>query len=555
MSGDTHHIDELFRNGMEGHSEMPSPLVWDKIEKALDKKDDSKRPFILFFTQYKKIWMVLGVAVLCIVLLTMGVCYVNSYTEKDINILNEKAVAETKQPRPAVESPESSVAKAQTLKTNPVITELTNKKHNHNSNKSEKLILNNIGKKEIQKNLSVSTQLNQSTAHLSSNAPNKQRLNDTVNNHSDKLAENSKKQPVNRNSSNEAVANLPYASKSVPFKNKTDVAGSQAIIQSAGNINHNASAVQVAEEQTKLAFLAGVNANQHDLGPIVKSIVSFKPLPNSVKTPTIQATATTVQPTQAPISDRKNVDNKRFHITVTPIALYQDGNIKIQEKPIPPPTPPQPPILWNPTYLAATTYTYNAGLLTDIHFKKRFSFQTGLTLSTQYFMVNSADGVAVERPDGSIKYTISYDIGIVYLDPKFGTKPAIGTIEPIGNIKTSLKYVQIPMLLNWHFGNGKLQGFMSIGGNYTMLTRISLNSDIAQERVKQNITDKEVDLRFNYLNAIAGLGLKWNFNKRLAFVLSSQYHQSITPFLKTDLIKAYPNNLTVQSGIQVGLFK
>ena len=47
MSENLQHIDDLFRNGMEGKEEMPAPLNWEKISRQLDEKD-RRRPLLYF---------------------------------------------------------------------------------------------------------------------------------------------------------------------------------------------------------------------------------------------------------------------------------------------------------------------------------------------------------------------------------------------------------------------------------------------------------------------------------------------------------------------------
>ena len=47
MSENLQHIDDLFRNGMEGKEEVPAPLNWEKISRQLDEKD-RRRPLLYF---------------------------------------------------------------------------------------------------------------------------------------------------------------------------------------------------------------------------------------------------------------------------------------------------------------------------------------------------------------------------------------------------------------------------------------------------------------------------------------------------------------------------
>ena len=47
MSKDLHPIDDLFRTGLNGKEETPTPAVWEAIEKELDKKD--RKPIGGFF--------------------------------------------------------------------------------------------------------------------------------------------------------------------------------------------------------------------------------------------------------------------------------------------------------------------------------------------------------------------------------------------------------------------------------------------------------------------------------------------------------------------------
>ena len=47
MSEDLHPIDDLFKSGLNGKEETPTPAVWEAIERELDKKD--RKPIGGFF--------------------------------------------------------------------------------------------------------------------------------------------------------------------------------------------------------------------------------------------------------------------------------------------------------------------------------------------------------------------------------------------------------------------------------------------------------------------------------------------------------------------------
>lgn len=566
MNGENNRIDDLFREGMEGHFEMPSDIVWESIELALDKKD-RRNPFIVFFSTYKKIITISIVGLIGISLIGYYI-YQHAFSHGPIlEIAPQKAKTEndpqsnhspllknaTSEPLTS-DQRLSSTNNIQSKKTSPA---------DHNVHPQHLSIQDVTPEKEKAEKKSSLSQPKIIVRHHINDTPIKNTKNVRSTSKTEQ-AEYSKDKLVKKSPPNEAVANLSYVSQSVPFKNKTDVAGSLSIRKSIDEIDNNASAIQVIKEQTKLALIATIQRNHHDLTPIVETLVSLNTKPSIAKTLTnVSATATDVNLINGQQTETQNKQSTRFRFSLTPVLLNQNGKFKIIDEtnipiitfpppPVPPPTPTTTPRIVS--RIKAGTYKMNTGLLTNFYLTKKLSVQTGATLSSLFFKSNGTFALAVDRPDGSIKFNVDYGIGSVYLDPKTASSPQAGDIEFFDNIKTNLVYVQIPLLFNWHMGNGKLKGFVTLGGNYTKLVGLYVSTDIQQLRIKQKVNDQAVTLRFNYFNAVGGAGIEWNFKKRLTWVLSSQYQQSLTPYLKNRFVRSYPYNLTTQMRLQIGLF-
>lgn len=552
MNGEMHRLDDLFRERMEEHQEMPSPKVWDKIEEELDKKD-RRNPF-LFFIAHKK-----AITVFILGLLCAGLFWGKYYSENSLSNINQKNQDSVKENQ--IYTPEKD---PETEQKTPLINKDQDTAKVKNGEKiadkdlgPDKPILTDNSKEEKENSINkpAATQPNLKSAHhinasLKKNIKNIEPVRNNLG-----FAENSKEQLIKQSLSNQAVANPPDVHESVPFKNKkTDVAGSPAIIQSAGKVNNNALAVQVIEEQTKLTLVAGVNGHQHVLGPIVNSVVTFKTQPNSVKTPTaFPAPATNVSSKKTDPTEKKST-KKNIYISLTPVLQKQFGKMRLVD--IPPPPPQIPPIITFSRFkMEATDYQKSGGLYAGLHLGKKWSIQSGLLYSTQHFKTDTTKSEAVLRPDGNIKYMIENVVGSLYIDPARGDNPTAGSLVDVYKLTTAFSYIQFPLQLNYYFGKGKLQAFTTIGGTYNKLYKLSVTGVMMDLNAKHIITDKVLSLKTSYIHAVLGGGLQWNFYKNVSFLVSPQYHLSITPNYTSSDQKSYPNNITIQTGFQVGLHK
>lgn len=510
MNGELNRLDDLFREGMEGQEEMPSPRVWNKIEEELDKKE-RRRP-LLYFETYKK-----AAAVWIIGIISVSV-FAGAY------FLLYKKTSTTKK-----EITDSVIEKKQS-------------------------------------NRALNTQPKENTTyHIPVNTDTKILNVDTVSEKHVQLTDDSKEQLFKKSPSNEAVANQPHVQKSVPFKNKTVVAGSHPINKSAVNIENNASAaVEATEDKPNLAPIALIQWKQHAFASIEESIVSNQPIPT--KTPTaLSASATTVNPTlqettaQIPVLEKQK--KKKIYFSVSPIALFQIGTIKSIEKtpiitgPMPPNPNPNTPSFREKISYEPANYKPSVGLLTGIHFGKSISIHTGVNIIPTYVEMEDTDAYAVQRPDGRIRYTLNSQLGNFYFDPKQGPRPNAGDITPIRNIHISYNYVQIPLFLHYYFGKNALQGFITLGGNISFLDELNMKGDMLQLREKHSIKDKETTLKVHFTNALIGGGIKWNITNRFSFILNPQYQLAITPFNTPRYTKAFQRNVSIQTGIQLNLHK
>lgn len=510
MKNETNRLDDLFREGMEEHLEMPSPIVWNKIEEELDKKD-KRQPFVYFLSSYKKVAAIFIIGIISVSLFAGGYLLLKNLADK-----NNKDIVESEKEK--------------------------NTKNNSTSQPKE----NTTHHKPVD-----------TGTHL---------LNiKTVSEKETLLTDNSKDQQLKKSPSNQAVASLPYVQKSVPSKNITEVAGSQAIDKSAGITNNNALPVPATSEQSHLTSNDIVQQKQQEFVPIEESVVP-KQQPISEKTPTTpSAPATTVPtttnetPAQIPVLDKKK--NKTVYFSLTPITQFQFGQKRIVDKttppPPPPPTPgPTPPIVTTSNFkVLPTTHKTNVGILTTLHFGNAFSLQSGLSFVSQYFELESNDLIAEKRPDGKTKYRLNCGIGSFFIEPKSGRSINPGDMEELEDIKTTYQHIYIPIQANYFFGKGKFHPYVTIGTGIHLLSDLSVSGVMADLNEKHRIKDQEIFLKSSFVNGTFGGGLKIDLSKYISYILATQYQFALTPDFKVEKLKSYPNTLNIQTGIQIAIRK
>jgi len=546
MSGDLHHIDDLFKSGFEGKEETPSPAVWENIEKELDKKDS--RPKFFYW------WNTRRIAAAVLIMATSAGLFAGGYY---LGTRKETKAGSTEEKR------SHSAVPGSVGTDKPVLNAPT---ENDRSDAAQ----NEVDQVNIAKSL-------QRDAIGTSKAGN---INDAEQSGTEQVENNS---GVNvAEGSNRNTALTPIDSKS----------GSGVV---AADVRKNSPDEQQAKVKPSKAPGARNNGNK----PAVSSDKS-QPVAASEKSPVIM-TGQTAEPVQAETASRtweaetitagslsRGLPETQKHISVnraapiaaaklpaapsakeatqqsipvlnkrsssvdlprfsfTPVAGLQFGSNKIVAT-------NDPHANYVKTDIDRTEsqpVSISGGILADLKIARNMTIQSGIMFTSRTIEIEPKYVKAERNPDGKVRYKFDCSAGTYYIKKSTYARPGDSALTIFST--NELNYINIPLALTYHFGGKKFSFFATAGAGLNLLTDQYLETGLSNYNYDEN-ESIATNLKSRYFNGMIGAGLTYRPFKKVSFLFSPQYQFALSPMNENMPVKAYPRIFNMQLGMQIRL--
>ncbi len=197
-------------------------------------------------------------------------------------------------------------------------------------------------------------------------------------------------------------------------------------------------------------------------------------------------------------------------------------------------------------------YAYSFGLSVEVPFAKRWGLQSGLTFLNKTTDIAPQKIYARLDNDGKVKYEFNCSSGYSYITPKNGSQPAVGDSINTSASTNQLKYLEIPLAIKYSFNIGKFSISPTVGSSVNILVKQKTETGLANGNSfdKQTINNIE-GLKHAYLNAFVGVGLDYNINKKIAVNITPASNFAITSINKNSPVKSYPNAVGVAAGLKI----
>jgi hypothetical protein len=527
MDKNLHNIEDLFRKMLDDNEEIPSQKAWDGIEKKLDKDN---------VVSIKKKYNFLKKITVLLVLLLAGLCiYVWKFQDrnpanhgKDISAVNKET--QTKNDSLSGE-PGNSILQKQDD------TLYFNKSNNNRQfTKSENKI--------IDKNILENNKVGLKKSLTSKNASN------TV------VKKNKIKFDKQGESQLSAVSVppvlYPYASKSSIQKkdklierNSKEVGETKISDQFEAN-QHTANKPSGKQLNNNLITIQNFNPKSSE-GIKDNSVGIFftkESLQNnslSKINPFIEIEKTAVT---KPIL--KSMTHSRFSLSAfysPDITFYHYQNT-------------EPGNSNNTDFGKSETESYSStlGALVEYSINKNWGLQSGLSLATSNFNLESQTLYAQPDNSGAIKYKLSTLLGDAYVKPSFSNNPNIGDSIFSKSTNHTLQYVGIPLIVKYNFNVKKfsLDAFAGISANLLTRGRIITELEYGNNNELET-TDKIEGLKPFYLNGLTGVGLDYKIYKNLSIRFSPVLRFALNPINKNVAVQSYPNSVGFVFALKIKL--
>jgi hypothetical protein len=547
MSEDLHQIDDLFKSGIEGKEETPSPAVWENIEKELDKKDS--RPKFFYW------WNARRIAAAVIILATSAGLFAGGYylgikkenkqepsREKrtsppvsksasvdnqgvaDQPVANEnqsgaKPGAEGANTLESMSEGSSDAARAETINSEEKdrTTLLGNKTKGTAGGVSTKsTTFNRAGSKAEPGQVAADIQKNTTAAQQVVSKPSKSRG----------VTNNVNRPPVSSD------RNRPVAA--------SEKSSAELTARSADPVQ-NISAARTWEAET---ITAGSLSDA--LPETQKQIPVNKAAPvTAFPAPATQTTESSANKSIPVLNKRSSsVDLPRF--SFTPVAGLQFGSNKI----VATDDPHANHVKTDIDRTESQPLSISGGLLADLKIARNMTIQSGIVFTSRTIEIEPKYVKAERNPDGKVRYKFDCSAGTYYIKKSTYARPGDSALTIFST--NELNYINIPLALTYHVGGRKFSFFATAGAGLNLLTDQYLETGLSN----YNYDEKEsiaTNLKSRYFNGMIGAGLTYRPFKKISFLFSPQYQFAVTPMNENMPVKAYPRIFNMQLGMQIRL--
>lgn len=543
MSENLHNIDDHFRQNLDPIKSEPGSRVWEQIEHALDKDENSR-----IRSKYMR-WRRWAVAATLLLSISLFALYISN--QKAVNsVAADKNKIEEKSRLPKNKTPELTEEKPGSNKN------LANKEP-YPETASEPALSRNESKKNIAAPLPASDNRTvvktEEENHSSSKNKNEiitakatpSRGQTTIEEKKKMLVvpkkdllaskENKRRQPndIASNAEHEkgnTYTELSTGEKSEEFANKEN---------SKANVEFAASGAEVINKSLSPTKIKSTE--------ILRNTSLIRPSPY---------TAAAMPATQKMKLPKPAKTNIGYGVTIfyEPQARFtkvEEGMKRHRED-------DRNEIKEGERVQTASTY----GLLIDHKFRSNWRIQTGIGITEQSSLIETKPIFARKddirggggNGNGEIKYKFNCAAGTVFIDPKTGSTLNTGdSVLALSSINSN-KYLQIPLRVSYAFSWGKFSMAPTVGVQSNILRSSTLNTTLVDNAGTKTPTSTQIEgLRSMFLTAEIGLGLEYNISKRLSVYVMPRTGFSLSPINKETPVRTYTKDISAVSGLRFQL--
>ena len=197
---------------------------------------------------------------------------------------------------------------------------------------------------------------------------------------------------------------------------------------------------------------------------------------------------------------------------------------------------------------------YSFGISGIYHFKKKWSFESGVYFLNSIIDVSHEVLHAFTLRNGSIGYQFNSSSGFDYIKTKSDFPSTSSDSIIIKNGKEELNYLRIPLLIDYTFQKNRWSLSPSIGFSFNYLTETNVRTELTHADRKEMITiNKLKGGKKTYIGFVSNLNLGYQINSKWGVNIIPTYGFSITPVTKNSLVKTYTQNIGIGGGLNYRL--
>ncbi len=540
MNGDLHHIDDLFKSGLEGKEENPTPAVWEHIEKELDKKD-SRPKFFLWWNSRK-------IAAALLIILGSAGLFAGGYYLRGVKMHNKESNL-----KPAENRSRSSIS------TVPAAPGTISGQEGHNRPNTADIAASKPDEATdiVASKPGEATGIDEQQDHLTKAADQSVSEKTTLKPGStrDKIKDPEvKKEDTGKGSDITTVSGNSSRSKSTGTGSKTEGPVSSTPLKTNTSVADSKKNSPATDMSVDNLPPGNIETAKSWSAADITNIAASRELPGAEKRiPVSQQSGLSgnknavSSPSAIPVLNKRtaSVDLPRF--ALTPVMSWQFGSNRIVANNS---YPDAGKVKSEIDRTESQPSRIGGGLLADLRIAKNITVQSGLIFTSRQIQIEPKYIKAEKNPDGKVRYKFDCSAGTYYLKKSTYARPGDTALTKYST--NDLNYINIPLSFSYHFGGKKFHLFATAGAGLNILTDQYLETGLHNYNYdeEQSIA---TNLKSNYFNGTIGAGIDWRAFKKISFIFSPQYQFGLTPMNENMPVKAYPRTFNLQMGMQIRL--
>ncbi len=199
-----------------------------------------------------------------------------------------------------------------------------------------------------------------------------------------------------------------------------------------------------------------------------------------------------------------------------------------------------------------TKTTVSPGIIAGFAINPRISVQTGISEFRNNISVSPKQIRAVRDRDGKVRYRMDCSSGSYFLEPKSGSTPSVGDSLRIASSEIRMRYVTVPLSVRVNFGNDNVKIFATAGTDINILAGKQTSTSLSPASSEKINPVRTEGTRKQYLNGTIGAGVEIKAGKRLGILLMPQYRFPMGNMNEDGPVLTYPKTFSVTSGVRIG---
>jgi Outer membrane protein beta-barrel domain len=199
-----------------------------------------------------------------------------------------------------------------------------------------------------------------------------------------------------------------------------------------------------------------------------------------------------------------------------------------------------------------TKSTVSPGIMAGFAIHPRISVQTGISEFKNNISVSPKQIRAVRDLDGKVRYRMDCSSGSYFLEPRSGSTPSVGDSLRIASSEIRMRYVTVPLSVRVNFGNDNVKIFATAGTDINILAGKQTSTSLSPASSEKINPVRTEGTRKQYLNGTIGAGVEIKAGKRLGILLMPQYRFPMGNMNEDGPVLTYPKTFSVTSGVRIG---